>query len=201
MFFNSLSRTSKDLGFLKDSENYQSALASILYVASITNSMMWIGKIKHCPVDLSRQGMLIKDGPVCVGSNWRRNANCLGQVMESHYLILFQRSLIVCRRRENPADQESPVLLYSKHFSLNELKIINVVQDKPSTFIIQKTGRSSDKRREADEEGVTKIECESSTETVEWVRAINTEVKDLVSFARRLSSFNHSSSLASLVSL
>ena len=201
MFFNALSRTSKDLEFLKDSENYQSALGSVLYVASITNSMMWIGKIKHCPVDLSRQGMLIKDGPVCMGSSWRMNANCLGQVQETHYLILFQKSLIVCRRRESPADHDSPVLLYSKHFSLNELKIIEIVEGKPSTFIIRKTEISSDKRKETEDEGVTKIECESREETVEWVGAINTEVKDLVSFARRLSSSDFSASLASLVSL
>ena len=54
--------------------------------------------------------------------------------------------------------------------------------------------------KEADDEKVTRIECDSEEDNVEWVTAINAEVKDLVIFAKRLSR-EFSSSEASLLTI
>ena len=73
MFLSALVRTTNDLGYFKDSENYSLALESILSVASITNTMIKVGKIENCPLDLSRQGILIKQGTFIMDSGIRRN--------------------------------------------------------------------------------------------------------------------------------
>ena len=64
MFLSSLSKTCSDLGLHEDSEEFSAALSSILSAASHTNTMMWIGKMEDCPLDLSGQGQLLKQGRV-----------------------------------------------------------------------------------------------------------------------------------------
>ena len=64
MFLNSISKTCKELGLMEASLEFSSALESVLSAASHTNTMMWIGKMVNCPIDLPSQGQLIKHGKV-----------------------------------------------------------------------------------------------------------------------------------------
>ena len=118
MFLSALVRTTNDLGYFKDSENYSLALESILSVANITNTMMKVGKIENCPLDLSRQGILMKQGTFIMDSGIRRTGKRLTMSLSSHTycLILFQKSLLLCRTTENHTESDSPILHYCKHF-------------------------------------------------------------------------------------
>ena len=118
MFLSALVRTTNDLGYFKDSTNYSLALESILSVASITNTMMKVGKIENCPLDLSRQGILIKQGTFIMDSGIKRTVKRLTMSLSSHTysLTLFQKSLVLCRTSQNPNKPDSPFLRYCMHF-------------------------------------------------------------------------------------
>ena len=119
MFLSALAKTCKDLGFLTDSEDFSLALEAILSAARHTNTMMWIGKMENCPLDLSGQGQLLKQGNVLASCGKGRNGKrwSIGyQTPHSCYFILFQQSLVLCRTTENMAEPDSPSLLYFKHF-------------------------------------------------------------------------------------
>ena len=64
MFLSSISNTCKELGLAEASLEFSLALESVLAAASHTNTMMWIGKMVNCPIDLPSQGQLIKQGKV-----------------------------------------------------------------------------------------------------------------------------------------
>merc|ERR1719154_62548 len=62
MFLTSISKTCKELGFTEASADFSSACYFITSAASHTNTMMWIGRMENCPLDLSGQGQLLKHG-------------------------------------------------------------------------------------------------------------------------------------------
>ena len=66
MFLNEISETNKELGFIEATEDFADSLKEILSAAVHTNTMMWIGKMQHCPLGLSGQGQLLKHGFVLI---------------------------------------------------------------------------------------------------------------------------------------
>ena len=64
LFLSSISKTCQDLGYSEAGAEFSLALASVLSTASHTNTMMWIGKMVNCPIDLPSQGQLINSGKV-----------------------------------------------------------------------------------------------------------------------------------------
>ena len=112
MFLSDLVKTSRDLGNDDSAANYSAALGAILSVNEHTNTMMWIGEIKNCPLILCGQGPLLKHGRVLSkkihGSFKNRNKwPC--------HLFLFQQTLILCRIAESSEKEKSPALEYLKH--------------------------------------------------------------------------------------
>ena len=115
MFLSALSKTCKELELHEDSEDFSAALSSILSAASHTNTMMWIGKMEDCPLDLSGQGQLLKQGRVGklelmkIKRKWGQQKTSVCQ------LLLFQESLVLCRTSEDPSEPNNPHLLYENH--------------------------------------------------------------------------------------
>ena len=64
MFLSSIAKTCRELGLAEAALEFSLALESVLAAASHTNTMMWIGKMVNCPIDLPSQGQLIKQGKV-----------------------------------------------------------------------------------------------------------------------------------------
>ena len=89
MFLSSLSKTCQDLGLIEDSTEFSLALSSILSAARHTNTMMWIGKMENCPLDLSGQGQLLKQGNALVSGGKGRNGKKRRTVyLKSHINII-----------------------------------------------------------------------------------------------------------------
>merc|ERR1711892_386903 len=98
MFLGSLSKTCKELGLHEDSGEFSAALPSILSAASHTNTMMWIGRMEDCPLDLPGQGQLLKQGTVVrrfLGSVTRIGRKASSQSSSASQLLLFQKSLVL----------------------------------------------------------------------------------------------------------
>ena len=68
MFLSSIAKACQELGLAEASLEFSSALESVLAAASHTNTMMWIGKMVNCPIDLPSQGQLIKHGKVSMSN-------------------------------------------------------------------------------------------------------------------------------------
>ena len=83
---------------------------------------------------------------------------------------------------------------------MNGIRIRDIIANDLNTFEIHRLELTAGRMREAEDEPVTRIECGSEEEKIEWVSAINVEVKDLKVFAGRLSR-EFSSSKASLVTI
>ena len=118
MFLSSLSKTCTELGLLEDSKEFSSALSSILSCASHTNTMMWIGTMQHCPLDLSSQGQLLKQGTVgnkFLGTITRRGRMASFKKSPGNQLLLFQKSLVLCKTNENLSEPDNPHLYYELH--------------------------------------------------------------------------------------
>ena len=112
MFLSNLARTSTELGNADSSADYSAALDAIMSVAEHTNTMMWIGEIKNCPLILCGQGPLLKHGRVLSkkirGSFKNRNKwPC--------HLLLFQQTLVLCKIVERSEKEQHPDLEYFKH--------------------------------------------------------------------------------------
>ena len=60
MFLSSLSKTCSQLGLAEEASDYSTALEAVLQSAAHTNTMMWIGSMVDCPIDLSGQGQLLR---------------------------------------------------------------------------------------------------------------------------------------------
>ena len=119
MFLSSLSTTCSELGLHEDSEEFSAALSSILSAASHTNTMMWIGKMEDCPFDLSGQGQLLKQGRVdrrSIGGTFQkgRKWSFLPKSSQCH-LLLFQKTIVLCKSNESISESECPNLFYEKH--------------------------------------------------------------------------------------
>jgi len=205
MFLNSLSKTCRELGFVEASEEYSAALDSILSAANHTNTMMWIGKMENCPLDLSGQGQLLKHGKVqtkCVAGSVKkgRRWSKISQKQSPCFLFLFQQTLVLCRTSENYLQQHSPHLCYLDHLSINQVRIRDTIADNLNTFEVHKLenikvgisvmGQQTPIENKKDTKSgvVMRLECESEKVKDDWVRAINTEVKQLRNMARSLSS-------------
>ena len=120
MFLHSISKTCKELGFVEASSDFAAACDSILSAASHTNTMMWIGKMENCPLDLSGQGQLLKHGQILTrtlagsvkkGRKWSTSSH----KPSSCHLFLFQQTVVLCRTSENCEDQNNPHLYYADH--------------------------------------------------------------------------------------
>jgi hypothetical protein len=112
MFLSNLARTSTELGNGDSSADYSAALDAIMSVTEHTNTMMWIGEIKNCPLILCGQGPLLKHGRVLSkkirGSFKNRNKwPC--------HLLLFQQTFILCKIVERSEKEQHPDLEYFKH--------------------------------------------------------------------------------------
>merc|ERR1711892_1411097 len=101
MFLGSLSKTCAELDLHEDSGEFSAALSSILSAASHTNTMMWIGKMEDCPLDLSGQGQLLKQGRVGRRSLCKRGKIASSQRSSACQLLLFQKSLVLCSTDDN----------------------------------------------------------------------------------------------------
>ena len=118
MFLNSLSKTCKELGLTDASNEYSAALESILSAANHTNTMMWIGKMENCPLDLSGQGQLLKQGRVnniFLGGSIKIRRKWSSQKSASCQLLLFQKTLMLCKTTENLSEPNNPNLFYESH--------------------------------------------------------------------------------------
>jgi hypothetical protein len=113
MFLSSLSKTCKELGLLEDSKEFSVALFSILSAASHTNTMIWIGKMENCSLDLSGQGQLLRHGRVSRRLQGRRKWS--SQKASASQLFLFQKTLLLCKTTENLSEPNNPHLLYENH--------------------------------------------------------------------------------------
>lgn len=144
MFLSSISKTCEELGLMDASTEFSSALACVLSAASHTNTMMWIGKMVNCPIDLPSQGQLIKHSQVsqhlshvivmcqqCVSIHFalfqvnkrsilNNNGGKFSRRWASQkfvvcHLFLFQKTLMLCRTSENLSEPNNPHLIYENH--------------------------------------------------------------------------------------
>ena len=83
LFLSSISKTCQDLDYTEAGEEFSSALESVLSAAGHTNTMMWIGRMVNCPIDLPSQGQLIKHGKV-VSGDWRQLAGAGDHIPLNH---------------------------------------------------------------------------------------------------------------------
>lgn len=205
MFLNSLAKTCKELGLTQASEEYSLALESILSTANHTNTMMWIGKMENCPLDLSGQGQLLKHGKVftrCLGGSLKKGRRWSGRSQKTTpcHLFLFQQTVVLCRIIDNDSAHQSPHLHYLDHISINQVRIRDTIADNLNTFEVHKLenikvgiavmGLPSvlNPKRDLKSGLIMRLECESETEKNHWVKAINYEVKQLRTMAKNLSS-------------
>ena len=111
MFLSSLALTCGELG--DPAADYCSALSSILSCTHHINTMMWIGAMKDCPLDLAAQGQLLKQGTV----RDRRDKKDKDKLSSCH-LFLFKQCLVMCKARANKVEPASPHLTYTAHIRL-----------------------------------------------------------------------------------
>jgi len=188
MFLSSLSKTCSELGLHEDSEQFSGALSSILSAAIHTNTMMWIGKMEDCPLDLPGQGQLLKQGKVgkrFLGSVLKRGKRTSSQKSSASQLFLFQKSLILCTTKENLSESNNPHLWYEQHISLNQVRVRDVIADDENTFEVHKLENMEDHSSNVTVGGIMmRLECESEDNKNHWVIAIKSELKHLRSMSK-----------------
>lgn len=202
MFLTSLSKTCKQLGFNKAAEDFTSACNFISSAATHTNTMMWIGKMDNCPLDLSNQGQLLKHGyvltrPLTGSAKKGRKWSTSSQKASSCHLFLFQQTVVLCKTSENCKDH----LYYVDHISVNKVRIRDTIGEDLNIFEIHKLEdvkcgisvmrepNKSDGKGDTKSVVAMRLECVSEDEKEGWVRAINSEIKQLRHMAKTLS--NH----------
>jgi len=205
MFLSSLSKTCLDLGLSKSSADFSEALELIQTATKHTNTMMWIGKMEKCHIDLSSQGQLLRYGAVkshyLKYGSVKKSRKWSGSLPRQYpcYLFLFQQTLVLCKTCEDPSDPKTPKLIYCQHININLLRVRDVIEDDPNSFEIHKLEHikmgitvmdKSDNTGKGDLRSglVMRLECLSEEEKDQWVRTINKEVKKLRSMAKALSS-------------
>ena len=190
MFLSSLAKTCTSLGLQQDASDFSAALSSVLSAASHTNTMMWIGKMECCPLDLSTQGQMLKHGQVVkklVGGSSLVNRKWSSGRSSEFQLILFQKTLFLCKTRENSTEPNNPHLLYESHISMNQVRIRDVVASDKNTFEVHKLEHVKVPGRKDSKAGIImRLECESEEEKNDWVKAINVEVKQLRSSVKSM---------------
>merc|ERR1712212_1349139 len=106
MFLSSLSKTCAELGLDEASHDFSLALEAVLESAGHTNTMMWIGTMEDCPLDLSGQGQLLRHGPAQtrplkgLGLKARRWSGTGAKTVPAH-LFLFQQTIGLGRTGPN----------------------------------------------------------------------------------------------------
>ena len=119
MFLSAMAHTCEELGLSESAAEYISTLAIILLTTQHINTMMWIGGMRDCPLDLAGQGQLLKQGTVkerAIKGSGRKEKKC-----SSCQLFLFQHCLVLCRTKVNLAEPGSPHLAYSAHIRLTHI--------------------------------------------------------------------------------
>jgi len=192
MFLSSLSKTARELGLNEAAQHFSTALEAILDAAEHTNTMMWIGRMEECPLDLASQGQLLKKGRVLSRLVKVRRKSFTGwgarvpQGIPS-FILLFQHSVIICRELSS-VESSDPRLVYFTHVSVNQVRVRDICAEDALTFELQRVeGVKLLKSQNIQEGSVAKIACATEEEKNEWVGAINTEVKILRSVAKSLS--------------
>jgi len=199
MFLKSIFKTCKELGFVQTSFDFAGACDTVMSIASNTNTMMWVGNIENCPLDLVGQGQLLKHGPVEArhwteggrkGRKWSRSDK-----PTSSYLVLFQQAVVLCGTSDKSEDKTYPQLQYIGHLSINQIRVRDTTGENLNTFEIHKleelkAGASLFGEGENNSKSavIMRIECKSEKDKDNWVKNINKEVKQLRTMARTLSS-------------
>jgi len=206
MFLSSIAKTSRELGLAEAALEFSLALESVLAAASHTNTMMWIGKMVNCPIDLPSQGQLIKQGkvsrrniPVPTGGGGKFSRRFSSQKWAPCHLFLFQKTLMLCKTSDNVSEPNNPHLIYENHISINQIRIRDVIADDETTFEVHKLEHIKDISRDAAKNEaqagdnkvsgiVMRLQCDSEENKNDWVKAINSEVKQLRNAAKTISS-------------
>jgi len=201
LFLSSISKTCQDLGYSEAGAEFSQALASVLSTASHTNTMMWIGKMVNCPIDLPSQGQLINNGkvskrPIAGSPGSSSSSSILSRKLTSPKtvpcrLFLFQKTLMLCKTSENLAEPNNPHLLYDCHISMNQIRVRDVIAEDDSTFEVHRLEHIKDRQQQSSEAGSglrMRLQCEDEEEKNHWVRSINTEVKLLRNTTKNISS-------------
>lgn len=205
MFLNSIAKTCRELGLVEAGLEFSRALESVLAAASHTNTMMWIGKMVNCPIDLPSQGQLIKQGkvsrrniPVPTGVGGKFSRRFSSQKWAVCHLFLFQKTLMLCKTSDNVSEPNNPHLIYENHISINQIRIRDVIADDETTFEVHKLEHIKDINRDAVKNEaqagdnsagtVMRLQCDSEENKNDWVKAINSEVKQLRNAAKTISS-------------
>ena len=84
MFLSSIAKACQDLGLKEAALEFSLALESVLSAASHTNTMMWIGKMVNCPIDLPSQGQLIKHDKANHPTLFNSLENCIAGDQAQH---------------------------------------------------------------------------------------------------------------------
>ena len=127
MFLSALTQTCHELKLTECADNYSAALTSILLTAKHINTMMWIGGMKDCPLDLAGQGQLLKQGTVRERSARGSGKKEKRRSSEKDFfccLFLFQHCLVLCRTKDNIEEPNSPHLTYSGHVRYDTLVML-----------------------------------------------------------------------------
>jgi len=194
-----------DLTSMLAGHEYRLAYASVLAAAEHTNTMMWVGTMSQCPLDLSAQGQLLKYGPVSFLNSPRRERSWFlsSKKKNSNYLFLFQQSVIVChaqdkigRRADTDKSTSTPDITFCCVLSVNQIRIRDTVEAGDNIFEIQRLENmdmdiiSADKiKGRSGYVSVSKLRilCPTLEDKICWVTSINNEIKQLKSFAKLLS--------------
>merc|ERR1711953_1108803 len=198
LFLSSISKTCQDLGYKEAGAEFNLALESVLSAAGHTNTMMWIGKMVNCPIDLPSQGQLIKHGKVTKRPILRSLTSSSTGVLARRFsspktvscqLFLFQKTVMLCKTTENLSEPHNPHLLYDCHISMNQIRVRDVIADDDTTFEVHKLEHIKDKKSgEAGSGLMMRLQCRDEEEKNHWVRCINTEVKLLRNTTKNISS-------------
>merc|ERR1719334_3113512 len=102
-------------------------------------------------------------------------------------MFLFQQTLVLCRAKESSKEQQ---LEYENHVNINKVRVRDTVGENENLFELHKLENTAENLEHcADIKTVImRLECQSETEKNEWVKAINSEVKQLRNMAKTLSS-------------
>lgn len=199
LFLSSISKTCQDLDYSEAGQEFSSALESVLSAAGHTNTMMWIGRMVNCPIDLPSQGQLIKHGkvskrPIVRSQGTAGGSTVLGRRFSSQRpvssrLFLFQKTLMLCKTTENLSEPNNPHLLYDCHISMNQIRVRDVIAEDDLTFEVHKLEHIKDKHSSEKSSGLMmRLQCLNEEEKNHWVRSINSEVKLLRNTTKTISS-------------
>jgi len=137
MFLSALAKVCAELDCTEAAKEFGAALESVLSAASHTNTMMWIGRVESCPVELSSQGRLIKHGPVV-----RRQA---GRTRKSVAVVLcVALCTTVTAGGAVQCDQQQHICSFSRsHFCCAELRRTRPSPTRPACCTSTTSGSSS----------------------------------------------------------